>query len=229
MATNTKKSQTKSALPEISKKKRAQKRTRMSPERRSEDFVKEAIGYFSEVGFDGGTRELARRLGVTQPLLYRYFPTKEHLIRAVYENVYLNRWQSDWENILVDRNRPFYDRLMQFYNSYTDAIFSQEWMRIYMLSGLRGVEINEWYSKLVEQRLLKPICREYRHSLGNPNDSRRVSKRELELVWTLHGGIIYYGVRKYIYRLPPPEDKSAMIENAVKAFIAGGEEVFGKG
>ncbi len=212
----------------MSKKKPAPKRTRMSPERRSQDFVKEAIEYFSEVGFDGGTRELARRLGVTQPLLYRYFPTKEHLIRAVYENVYLNRWQTDWEANLVDRNRSFSDRLLQFYNSYTDAIFSQEWMRIYMLSGLRGVEINEWYSKLVEQRLLKPICREFRHSMGNSNDSKRVRKKELELVWTLHGGIIYYGVRKYIYRLPPQEEKSAMIENAVTAFIAGGKEIFSK-
>jgi hypothetical protein len=36
-----------------------------------------------------GTRDLARRLGVTQPLLYRYFPSKDDLIKEVYRTVYL--------------------------------------------------------------------------------------------------------------------------------------------
>src|SRR3982751_4723891 len=51
-------------------------RKRLSPDDRRKEFVTRATEFFSEQGFGGGTRDLARRLGVTQPLLYRYFPSK---------------------------------------------------------------------------------------------------------------------------------------------------------
>ena len=53
------------------------KRRRLSPTVREQQIVDEAIQFFAEVGFGGRTRELAKRIGITQPLLYRYFPTKE--------------------------------------------------------------------------------------------------------------------------------------------------------
>ena len=66
----------KKALP---KRARA-KQKRLSPDDRRKEFVAKATEFFSEEGFGGGTRDLARRLGVTQPLLYRYFPSKDDLI-----------------------------------------------------------------------------------------------------------------------------------------------------
>ncbi len=39
--------------------------------------------FFADEGFNGDTRELARRLGVAQPLLYRDFPSKDDLIKEV--------------------------------------------------------------------------------------------------------------------------------------------------
>jgi AcrR family transcriptional regulator len=50
-------------------------RTRLPRDTREQLIVKEAVRFFAEFGFGGRTRELARRLGVTQPLLYRYFPS----------------------------------------------------------------------------------------------------------------------------------------------------------
>ena len=55
-------------------------RRRMSPEDRKEAIVSAAVELFAENGFDGSTRDLARGAGITQPLLYRYFPSKESLI-----------------------------------------------------------------------------------------------------------------------------------------------------
>ena len=40
----------------------------------------EAAKLFAERGFDAGTSELAERLGIAQPLLYRYFRNKDDLI-----------------------------------------------------------------------------------------------------------------------------------------------------
>ena len=62
---------------------------RLTPEARERQIVEGAVAYFAEVGLDGHTRELARRLGITQPLLFRYFPTKAALIERIYEEVYL--------------------------------------------------------------------------------------------------------------------------------------------
>jgi AcrR family transcriptional regulator len=204
------------------------KRKRLSPEERRKDIIKNATAFFAERGFAASTRELARELGVTQPLLYRYFPSKGGLIDEVYRTVYLNRWQLEWDALLVDRQRPIRERLQDFYEAYTDAIFTREWIRIYLFSGLKGTEINKRYVEMVEQRVLRRIIAEYRHEASLPaqDDPQRA---ELELAWVLHGGIFYYGVRKYIYGGPVLEQKTRFIANALDVFLAGLGEVFGTG
>jgi len=86
------------------------KQKRLSPDDRRKEFVAKATEFFSEEGFGGGTRDLARRLGVTQPLLYRYFPSKDDLIKEVYRTVYLEPLDTGWEKLLTDRSRPLRDR-----------------------------------------------------------------------------------------------------------------------
>jgi AcrR family transcriptional regulator len=202
------------------------RRKRSSPEERRQDFIRKAIEFFSEEGFDGGTRELARKLGVTQPLLYRYFPSKEELIKEVYRTVYLDRWKPEWQDILVDRSMPIRNRLEKFYRLYTDAIFTREWMRIYLFSGLKGLEINRWYVGMVEDRVLKRIIEEYRFEGGLPHQDHP-APAELELAWTLHGGIFYYGVRKHIYDSPVWDDKDRVIANALDVFLEGISRMYG--
>jgi AcrR family transcriptional regulator len=199
---------------------------RLPPAERRADIIRKACGFFAERGFEGGTRELARELGITQPLLYRYFPAKEDLIHEVYKSVYLDRWNPQWDTILRDRQQPLRDRLQTFYEAYTGAIFTREWLRIYLFSGLKGVEINKWYVGFVEDRILTLIVEEYRYEAGLPASKRPLSQ-ELELAWLLHGGIFYYGVRKYIYGLPVLEDKTQVIANALDVFLAGIAAVFG--
>ena len=80
------------------------KQRRLSPDDRRKEFVAKATEFFSEEGFGGGTRDLARRLGVTQPLLYRYFPSKDDLIKEVYRTVYLEPFDPGWDRLLADRS-----------------------------------------------------------------------------------------------------------------------------
>jgi AcrR family transcriptional regulator len=196
------------------------KQTRLAPDERRAAFVRQAAELFSEQGFDVGTRELARKLGVTQPLLYRYFPSKEDLIKEVYRTVYVERWQPEWDGLLSDRSLPVRTRLQQFYDAYTDAIFTREWIRIYLFSGLKGVEINRWYVRLVEARILTRIVEEVRHDAGLPA-AAAPTPAEMELAWQLHGGIFYYGVRKHIYGSDVLDDKPAVIANALDVFLTG--------
>src|SRR5271163_4353225 len=143
-----------------------EKRKRLSPDDRRKGFVAKATEFFAEDGFGGGTRDLARRLGVTQPLLYRYFPSKDELIKEVYRTVYLEPLETGWEKLLSDRSRPLRDRLQEFYCAYTDVIFTRKWLRIYLYAGLKGLDINRWYVGVVRDKILSRIIRECRHEAG---------------------------------------------------------------
>jgi AcrR family transcriptional regulator len=198
------------------------RRERLAPQDRRRQIVTGAVSYFAEVGFDGGTRELARRLGVTQPLIYRYFPSKEDLIRAVYEEVYLTQWDPAWEVLLADAARPLRERLIAFYEGYTAAIFKPDWLRIYLFSGLRGLEINRWWITFVEQHLLRQIAEAVRLDNGLPSTAKTpVSAEELELFWMFHGGIFYYGLRREVYLKPPELSLGRFIANSVDAMLLG--------
>jgi AcrR family transcriptional regulator len=201
------------------------KQRRLSPDDRRKEFVAKATEFFSEEGFGGGTRDLARRLGVTQPLLYRYFPSKDELIKEVYRTVYLEPLDTGWEVLLMDRARPLRDRLQEFYGNYTNVIFTRKWIRIYLYSGLKGLDINRWYVGVVRDKILTRIVGECRHQAGLDAQSRPTAP-ELEMAWVFHSGIFYYGVRKYIYESPVLDNKEQMICNAVDAFLAGYEQVF---
>ena len=192
-------------------------------------IVHEAVRFFSEEGFAGNTRELSRRLGITQPLLYRYFPSKQALLERVYREVLLGRWDPTWETLLADRSRPLRARLIDFYRRYTALTFRPEWIRLYMYAGLAGTGFNRRYIDLLEKRLLRRICIELRAELGLPDERRKpVSPAEIELVWDLHGGIFYYYVRKYIYRSRVHEDVDGLIEHAVDSLLLGAPRLVGK-
>ncbi len=187
---------------------------RLSPEARREMIVAEAVRYFAEVGFSGPTRDLARRAGVTQPLLYKYFATKADLTEAVFERVYLDRLDPAWPVLLADGTRPLRSRLKDFYRAYTRAIFTYEWMRIFMFAGLSGEELNRRYLNRVRDQLLTPVLKEL--SAASPAG---VQPPDIEDMFNLHGSIVYLGIRRFIYQLPAPDDIDPIIERAVDRFL----------
>lgn len=201
---------------------RKQARRRLAPDERERQILEAAIDFFAEVGFGGQTRELSRRLGITQPLLYRYFPSKQDLIERVYRQVYIGRWDPDWERLLDDRSIPLRTRLIDFYRRYTRVIFSPQWLRIYLYSGLLGAGFNRRYIARLERRVLGRICRELRFELGLPSpDELPISDQELELVFVLQSAIFYYGVRKHVYGMNVRVDAGKAIEVAVDALLEG--------
>lgn len=196
------------------------RRARIRPEERHKEFVRKAVELFSEIGFEAGTRELAQRLGVTQPLLYRYFPSKDDLITAVYREIYVDRWKPEWREGLLEEGRPIRERVIAFYEDYTDTIFTPEWLRIYLFAGLRGVDINRRYCATLEHEVIRPIAAATRRAFGL-SEEEALTAEELELFWTLQGGIFYYGVREVVYGFEMPVDRPTMIRNSVDTFLEG--------
>lgn len=187
-------------------------RRRLEASERRERIIRAAVAWFAEVGFQGTTRELARRAGVTQALIYKYFASKAELIEAVFERVYLERLDPRWVEEIRDRATPIHLRLCRFYRQYTAAIFTHEWMRIFMWAGLAGDALNRRYLEHVADRLLAPMAAEIAAATGR--------SPTMEDMWNLHGGIVYIGIRRFIYHLPTPEDPGPAIEAAVARFLA---------
>ncbi len=159
---------------------------------------------------------------MTQPLIYRYFPSKEDLIQAVYQEVYLTRWQPDWERALIDPSQPIRDRLIAFYTHFTAAIFTPDWIRIYLYAGLRGLEMNQWWINFVEHHLLRRMAEALREAHGlPPPEAHPISPREIELYWLFHGGIFYYGQRREVCGHVSGMALSAFIETSVDALLNG--------
>ena len=195
---------------------------RLPREERERHIVQEAIRFFAEVGFGGDTRELAKRLNVTHPLLFRYFPSKDALIERVFQEVYVGRWNPYWEMIIEDRSIPIRDRMKQFYKLYAKTILAYEWVRLFMFFGLKGADINRRWFALVTDRIVVPICREIRAAYELPEIANApLSETELELVWGVNSRVFYFGVRKYVYGMPVPEDLDSLIEAEVDTFFDG--------
>ncbi|AUC54190.1 TetR family transcriptional regulator [Sagittula sp. P11] len=188
-------------------------RRRLPPQERREQIVNEAVRFFAEVGLEGNTRQLAKRLGVTQSLLFKYFATKEELLEAVYEKVYLGRLSNDWPDRLTDRSVPLRMRLLAFYTEYSGLIFEHDWMRIFMFSGLAGAALNNRYLKHLGDVILRPVLAETAALTSGP------TQPTMEDLWNLHGGIVYIGIRTHIYSLPAPDNPEEVIARAIDKYL----------
>jgi AcrR family transcriptional regulator len=198
------------------------RRRRLKPEDREREILDGAVAFFAELGFDGGLRDLAKRLGITHQNLFRYFPTKEALIERVYEEVYLSRWQPEWETILQDTSRPLDQRLIEFYEAYLPAIFRYDWVRIFVFAGLRGVDISQRYLDLIQEKVVEPVGLELSRVAGIAEEPTRVlSAAELEIAWSLHGELFYLAIRRWVYGMKTPDDLGPIIRAAVVRFLKG--------
>jgi len=198
---------------------------RLAREDREQLIVQKAIKYFATHGFSASTRDLAREIGVSQPLLYRYFPSKEALADRVFQEVYLSRWDPEWEEILKDRSHPLDTRLLTFYKRYGRVILKSDWIRIFIFAGLTREGINKRYLARLRERIFDLVLAEMRMQFKLPDPSQQEYEDEIEFIWGLHASIFYVGVRKWIYGLHVPKDLDRLIEQQVHAFLDSAPKV----
>lgn len=200
---------------------------RLPPDARAQQILEGAIAYFAEFGFDGGTRALAAHLGISQALLFRYFPNKAALVDRVYEVVFLNRWNPDWKDLLTRREVPLAARLTAFYKDYNRSIDRYEVIRISLFSALRHESISQRYVARLREQLLTPIIIECRAHLGLPTAAERaLDPLEEQLVLSLHATVIYGIMRKHVFHAAAPTDTDFLIELYVDGFVRHAPDAF---
>jgi AcrR family transcriptional regulator len=192
---------------------------RLAPEEREQLIVQKAVKHFATHGFSASTRDLAKEMGVSQPLLYRYFPSKEALADRVFDEVYLSRWNPEWEETIADHGRPLEARLRQFYKQYGKVILKSDWIRIFIFAGLTREGINKRYLDRLRERIFDLVLAELRREFGIADPTPQQYEDEIEFIWGLHAAIFYVGVRKSVNGLPIPKDLDRMIDQKLDAFL----------
>jgi AcrR family transcriptional regulator len=173
-------------------------RKRLTNAERERQIVSSAIRFFSNRGLDGQMRDLAREIRVTHTLLYHYFPTKQALIDRVYVELFEGLWKPEWELLLDDKSLDTKTKFTQFYCEYAKAIFSRDFVRILIFSGLSDHYIPDRFFELLRSHLFPRLIRETRRYCG-VSSRAKPKARELELLMGLHGGIFYIGLRRWVY------------------------------
>jgi AcrR family transcriptional regulator len=205
------------AAPEISAKIRKPTARLPAKERRAQ-ILDKAFDFFSENGLTAQTRALADACGVSQRLLYSFFPSKASLISAVYEAEIAGPFKAIWFVQLKDRNVPLQKRLTDFYIEYYDAILTRRWLRLFVYSSLAEVEIAPTYIADIVKNLLQIVTDEAAFEAGVvPPPSLAIRQ---EIGWVLHGNISHLGIRRHVYKDTTSVPVDTVIEMHVMAFLA---------
>lgn len=196
-------------------------RRRLPPEERARRILEEATHFFAEHGLGESTRALADRLGVAQALIYRYFPSKQALLDKVINYLFEKLWDDSWGAWLADRSVPLDERLVRLYVAYLDRA-SPVSIRLFVRASLDGSDIVHRYSGLLTEQILKPVLAELRVEAGLPGfDARPMIPGEREIAMILHGGVIFLGIRKHVYKVALPDNLTELIRLQVTTFLLG--------
>lgn len=208
----------------ISSSLRAVRGQRLKREDRERMILQGATEMFAELGFEAAsTTLLAQRLGITQPLLYRYFPSKEQLIDRVFQEVFSPGWYARWRRILRDCERSASQRLIAFYTDYMDTVLTRDHVRLFMFGSLSGLPYNARHYDVMRQQIFPLILQALREEQGRSCGELPPTMLEMELIQSLHGAIYHLAIRRWIHAppVPLPMPSADLIELKVVGFLRG--------
>ena len=205
------------------KRKDGRPRSRLRPVDRERMIIDEAVRYFAEVGLGGSTNALAKRLGITQPLLFNYFPTKENLISRIYDELIPHIWKPAWRQQILDRSTPLGDRLTRFYCEYAKTVLARDQFRLFLFAGIVDFErFGTRYNGLLRREIFPAIGQALMTEFAPAaRPGANAAAFGAELAHTLHGMIYHLALRKWVY-LPPLDGEIAdFVPAKVSLFLEG--------
>ena len=205
-------------------------RRRLSAGERKQQILAGAIKFFAKHGLDGQVRQLTQELGITHALLYHYFPTKDALIKQVYEEVFEQRWKPEWEDLLNDKSLSSEDKLIDFYKDYLSSFLTYDLVRILIFSGLSDRSISDRFFDMLRAELIPKLIRETRKHCKRKTRAKP-SQKELALLMGLHGGIFYIALSRWIYGQSfysdcQPVAEDDIIKDRVTSYLLSAQALF---
>jgi AcrR family transcriptional regulator len=201
---------------------------RMPSEERRLQILNAAIDLLCESGDGLHTRTLAKRLGVSHALLFKYFSSKSDILDAVFQTVYIDRFPEPLSRKVETASEDIPGKWASIYTEYAPRIFELRWVRIFVSTALNREPISNRYFELVVVPLVTRLAEDTeRYCLGRvqkPNSILRAAS--LELAWTTHSALFYSGLRRWVYELPVNDNIVATMHLKIKSHFAGAKAVF---
>ncbi|MFC3678366.1 TetR/AcrR family transcriptional regulator [Ferrovibrio xuzhouensis] len=193
--------------------------SRLSFEERRAQILAKAVEFFAEFGLTAQTRSLAEACGVSQRLIYRFFPSKAALLAEVYNQAILSPFKSLWLVQLGDRKKPMQQRLEAFYTDYYNTVLTERWLRLFLYASLAEVDMAPNYIATIIRQMLEVITVETAVEQGVtlPKDAHLVH----ELGWLLHGAVSHFAIRRYLYQAGHDVPAEVVLDMHIRSFLAG--------
>jgi AcrR family transcriptional regulator len=208
------------------------KRRLTATDRRSQ-ILAAAMEVFAEHGFHGTpTRELARRAGVSEGLVFQHFPTKEALISAILDHVgFEDRIQMMEEHLYRMPPREGLLRIAEhLLTNLRDnpTTFRVVFFGLMETPHLAGEFYRKFLSRLLalETRLFERAFAERAAAAGGgasgaaPGGAAAARVDPAIVARSFHGSLMYYNMAGVIVRVEPvPSDPKAMAEAIVNLYL----------
>lgn len=192
-------------------------RLRLAAHDRRSQILAAAFEVCSHQGFHGTrTREIAERAGVSEALLFRHFPTKEALIRAVFDVVAFEQRIAALERQL-DTLSPREALVALAEGILTNLRERPDVFRVAFFAMLETPQIaGEFYRKFLS-RLLRLETRLFTKALAG---RRRRTVDPAVMARSFHGSLLYYNVTGAIVRMEPlPRRPRALAAAIVNLYL----------
>lgn len=192
---------------------------RLPREARRAQILSQACAFFAEHGLTAQTRALAEACGVSQRLLYSFYPNKAALIEAVYSAEIAGSFQAIWFVEMKDRSVPIEERLTRFYLSYYEGVTTRRWLRLFLHASLADVAMAPAYISAILAHMLEITVSETAFELGlqAPADAAELQ----ELGWILHGAVSHLAIRRHVYGNTNPLPAGRVIGLHIRSFLGG--------
>jgi len=203
----------------ITVQKRRAPRKRLTHDERKALILDRAAEYLSENGFPVRTRRLAAAAGISQRLIYHFFPNKSALIDEIYDSAIAGPFKAIWFVQLGDRSQPVAERLRVFYRDYYATLLTRRWTRLLIYSSFSVQNMAPRYISGIIHRLLETIVEEVAAERGVrlPADKPVVH----EIGWILHGAVSHLAIRRHLFHANVTVPVELVIDAQIDSFLAG--------
>jgi AcrR family transcriptional regulator len=174
-----------------------------------------ALALFRQQGFEPATmREIANRAGLSLGAAYYYFPTKEAIVAAYYEQVqhqHLEKATAAFVNC-----RSLKERLLAAYHTKIDVLGAdQRLLRALFRFGGDPDHPLSWFGPATRDQR-RASMRVFEIALEHERFPDDVREAAPTLLWTLHMGLVLY----FVYDSSPGQKKTRrLIDQAVDFVI----------
>ena len=196
-------------------------RKRLTHDERKALILDRAADYLSENGFPVRTRRLAAAAGISQRLIYHFFPNKSALIDEIYDSAIQGPFKAIWFVELADRSKPVADRLRAFYRDYFDTLLTRRWTRLLVYSSFSEQNMAPRYISGIILRLLETIVEEVAAERGVKLPAEKPVVHEIG--WILHGAVSHLAIRRHLFHANVTVPVDLVLDAQINSFLAGFE------